>query len=249
MATDQPLVYLILGAAGSDRRALVLDLIADGLEEGNQPAVLISGRDAPAAADDKLPRLERWSWADGVISASIPAGATHIFFVTDGRSNPVDQVEAFHPWLAQSGCELARVFCVVNCKFAEGHHALLAWYDACVHFSDVVLLNHREGVANKWMSDFQNRFKHQFIPCLFEFVKDGHVKNPAVVLDPVARRLSHLFDDEVDWVVTGGLDEDEAEGDEEVEAAPEVDPYIARNFGGRREKEIVDIAKLLPPLA
>ena len=39
--------------------------------------------------------------------------------------------------------------------------ALLAWYDACVHFSDVVLLQRREGVANKWVSDFLKHHEDQ----------------------------------------------------------------------------------------
>jgi hypothetical protein len=50
----------------------------------------------------------------------------------------------------------------------------------------------REGVANKWLSDFRAHFDGQFYPCLFELVKGGRVKNPALVLDPLARRMSHL---------------------------------------------------------
>ena len=41
---------------------------------------------------------------------------------------------------------IARVITIVNCELAEKHSALLAWYEACVHFSDIVLLNRREGV-------------------------------------------------------------------------------------------------------
>jgi hypothetical protein len=57
-----------------------------------------------------------------------------------------------------------------------------------------------------------------------------------------------LFDDEPNWIISGGDDEDEAEGNEEVEAAPEEDPYLARHSGGRRLKEIPDIEKFLPPV-
>ena len=73
----------------------------------------------------------------------------------------------------RQGGELARVLCVVHCALAEKHPALLAWYDACVHFSDVVLLQRREGVANKWVSDFLKHYQDQFMPCLFETVKAG----------------------------------------------------------------------------
>ena len=154
-----------------------------------------------------------------------------MFFFTDGRRNPVDQVEAFQAWLAASGGELARILCVINCGLAAQHKELLAWFDACVHFADVVLLNRRDGVANKWMSDFQARYAAQFLPCLFELVKAGRVTNPALILEPQARRMSHVFDEELNWEVTGDGDED-ADDEEEIEAHPEEDPYLQRRAGG-----------------
>lgn len=246
MHTDKPLVYFILGAAGSGRRAVLLDLIAGGLPDGAKPAVLVSDGESATAADAQLPALARWTWDDKSIDAAPLEGVTHIFLVCDGRINPVDQLEAGKAWLAQIGAEIGRVICVVNCRLAEAHPPLLAWYDACVHFSDVVLLNQREGVENKWLSEFQRRYKDQFFPCLFEFVKNDRVKNPAEVLDPQARRMSHLFDEDQNWVITGGEDEEEAEGDEEIEAAPEEDHYLMRHTGGRRVHDIPDIAQFLP---
>jgi len=156
----------------------------------------------------------------------------------------------FKAWLEVQGGELARVLAVVNCQLAEKNPPLLAWYEACVHFADVVLLNKREGVANKWFSDFQAHFKKLFLPCLFELVKGGRVKNPALVLVPEARRMSHFLDAEQDWIFTDAEgevidEEEEAEGDEEIEATPEEDPYFVRDAAGRRVKKIPDIAKFL----
>jgi hypothetical protein len=184
------------------------------------------------------------------VSGELPRTATSIFFFTDGAQNPVDQVEAFKPWLEAQGGELARVIAIVDCQLAEKNPALLAWYEACVHFADVVLLNRREGVENKWLSNFQTHFKKQFYPCLFEFVKDGRVKNPALLLEPQARRMTHVFDEEPNWVVTDSngeeIDADEEGGDDEdLEVTPEQDPYLARRLGGRRVKELPDIAKYL----
>jgi hypothetical protein len=250
MNSEKPLVYLILGAVGSGRRAVIADLIEDGLVEGDRAVVLLSDAEPADEFDAKLPGLARWNWTGELIEAALPREATHVFFVTDGRTSPVDQAEVFKAWLEAQGGELARVICVVNCQLAEKHPPLLAWYDACVHFSDVVLLNHREGVANKWMSDFQAHFKSRFLPCLFEMVKAGRVKNPAVVLDPQARRMSHVFDAEQDWIFTDAegkvIDEDEeAEGDEEVEVTPEIEPYFERLNGSRRVKEVPDLRKYL----
>jgi hypothetical protein len=251
MSAEKPLVYLILGAAGSGRREVLADLIVGGLDEGDRAAVLLSDAETASETDAKLPGLARWNWSEGMIATTWPAEATEVFFVTDGRSSPVDQLEVVKAWIEAQGAELARIFCVVNCQLAEKNPALRAWYDACVHFSDVVLLNRREGVANKWLSEFQAHFKAQFLPCLFEFVKDGRVKNPALVLVPEARRMSHYFDAEQDWVFTDAegeeLEEDEeSDSDEDVTVTAEEDPYFARLNGGRRVKELPDIRRYLP---
>ena len=249
---EKPLVYLILGAAGSGRREIVADLIEGGLAEGDRAAVMLFAAEAPDAFDAKLPALTRWTWTGESVEGTLPTDATHVFFLTDGRSNPIDQLEVSLPWLQAQGAELGRVLCVVNCQLAEKNPGLLAWYEACVHFSDVVLLTRREGVANKWLSDFRAHFDDQFYPCLFELVKGGRVKNPALVLDPLARRMSHAFDAEQDWVFTDAegeeIEEDEeSEGDEEIEATPAVDPYFVRDAAQRRQKKIPDIAKYLNP--
>lgn len=244
--TEKPLVYFILGATGSGRREVVRDLIASGLTEGDQAAVLVSDAEAAQEIEAKLPNLARWSWTEhGTIAAVVPPEATHVFLMADGRRNPVDQTEALKPWLEANGVELSRIICVVDCKLAAAHPPLLAWFDACVHFSDVVLLNRREDVENKWVSDFQKRYADQFYPCLFEMVKKGRVKNALVILDPVARRISQYFEDEVGWIVEGEDDENEAE-EGEVEMTQAEDPYLERRAGGRRIKEIPDIATILP---
>lgn len=252
MSAASPLVYLVLGATGSGRRELVADLIEAGLDAGERAAVLLPATEPAQPDDTRLPSVQRWENRDGAIAAELPAGHSHVFFFVDGRRNPVDQIEAFKAWLEARGVMLARVFCVVNCQLAARHAALLAWYDACVHFSDAVLLNRRAGIENKWISDFLTHFKKQHLPCLFEPVKDGRVKNPALLLEPEARRLSQVFDAEQDWVITDADGEEIGEDDitaeeeeEEVTAAPAEDPYFARRNGGRRVKELPDIAAFL----
>lgn len=249
--SEKPLVYVILGAAGSGRREVLVDLTESLAEDGEGVAVLISDAEAASEAEAKLPGVTRWTLSDGMIAATWPAGAKQVFFVTDGRASPIDQLEALKPWIEAQGAEVARVLCVVNCQLAEQNPGLRAWYDACVHFSDVVLLNRRDGVANKWLSEFQSHYKAQFLPCLFEFVKEGRVKNPQLVLVPEARRMSHWFDAEQDWVFTDAEgdeigEDEEAEGDEEVTVTAEEDEYFVRHVGGRRVKDVPDVRKFLP---
>jgi hypothetical protein len=246
---EKPLVYLILGASASGRREILVDLSKE-LAAGAQPAVMLAEGEAASSVDAQLPPVTRWTFADDHIVGTLPPGATQVFFIADGRKNPVDQVEVFKPWLEAQGGELARVFTVVNCQFMEKHPPLLAWIEACVHFSDVVLLNRREGVENKWVSAFLAHFQDQFLPCLFEMVRQGRVKNPALVLEPQARRMSHVFDGEATWIFTNAegeeIDEqDEVDDEDEVEAAPEEEPYFARDAAGRRQKKLPDIAKFL----
>jgi len=253
MAAAKPPVYLILGAAGSGRREVLADLLEGRTEEGDEPVVLLSGEEAPDPADGRLGAVLRWRWTpERTIDAAWPEGAGPIFFITDGRRNPMDQIEAFKSWLEAGGGELARVLCVVNCRLAEKNRPLAAWYDACIHFSDVVLLNRREGVANKWLSDFRAHFAALCYPCLFELVKAGRVGNPALILDPLALRMSHFFDAEKEWIVSNEAgeeidpdDPDAADDDEELTAEAVEDPYMARNAGGRRIKELPDLAKYL----
>jgi hypothetical protein len=63
--------------------------------------------------------------------------------------------------------------------------------------------------------------------------------------------MTHVFDEEQDWIFTdsSGEEIDEQEesetGDDEIEAKPEEDPYFERRNGGRRVKELPDIAKFL----
>jgi hypothetical protein len=221
------------------------DLIEGGLSEGDRPAVLISSTEEAYPADASLPDLGTWALLpEAGIDAEFPEGASHIFIVLDGRLNPVDQIEAWKGWLEARGIEVGRVYCVVNCRLAEKHPKLFAWYEACIHFSDVVLLNCREGVSNKWIGEFKARFTDKYYPCLFEFVKAGRVDNPALVLAPVARRMSHVFD-ETEWIADED-EEDQEDSEEEVEMKPEEDPYFERRNGGRRVHEIPHIADFLP---
>jgi hypothetical protein len=250
MSTEKTLVYLILGSAGAGRRAIIADLIEGGLGEGDRAGVMLSDAEQASDRDAQLPNVTRWHWDGEFIKGSLPTELTHVFFVTDGRSSPVDQIEVFKAWLQAQGGELARVISVIDCQLAEKNPSLIAWLEACVHFSDIVLLNRREGVENKWLSDFQAHFKSQFIPALFELVKGDRVKNPGLVLEPQARRMSHVFDEEPDWIFTDAegdeIDEDEeVEQDEEVEAKIAEDPYFERLNGGRRAKEIPDIKRFL----
>jgi hypothetical protein len=252
--TKKP-VYLILGVPSSGRREVIADLVTDTLTGEGIALTLLSGAEQESEIDKHLGIVAYFDWtSEHRFVAEIPDACDMVFVVTDGRHNPVDQIEAFRDWLPGSGCELARIFCVVNCQLAEKTPEIVAWYDACIHFSDVVFLNRREGVSNKWISDFVDRYEKQCMPCLFEMVRGGRVKNPALILEPVARRISQAFDDQTTYDLGDIVVEDEegnedeefkAEKEEDEALSPKIDPYFVRRPGGRRLKEIPDIAAIL----
>lgn len=258
MSSSSPSVYFILGTPNSGRRAVVRDLIENGLGPDEKAVVLVAKSEVEDPADERLAKLKnaevrRWEWQKTQIPAmNLPAEAT-VFLLADSQVSPVDQVEALKPWLVAQERQLARIFTVVDCQLAEKQPVLRQWFDACIHFSDVVFLNRREGVANKWLSDFIKHYTEEFFPCHFVQVKTkGDLTTPLVWLDPVARRVSQYFEDDYvdmsDLVVEIG--DDEAEEGEKIEADEEdgiipPEPYFVRQRGGRREKEVPDIREYL----
>lgn len=240
---EKPLIYLVLGAPGSGRRELVFDLVLNGLDKEAQALVLVSDREGPVSAAAP-PAAENvtvgaWTWgSDGGLVLELPDDFTHIFLIADGRSNPVDQVEAFSEWLPDQDLELGRILTVVNAQLGHEHKELMRWYEACIHFSDIVLINRRENVPQKWLNGFIDYFKKEHhYPCHLEQVKASKVKNPALVLLPEPRRISLIFDELP--LVEGEEDEEDME-DEETG-----DPYLQRLPSGRRTKQIPDINKYL----
>ncbi len=244
-------VYFILGTPGSGRRAIVRDLIENGLATEDKALVLLAESEAAAPADALLaarPNTEvrRWTWTEPVLPpVDLTEGAT-VFLLADAHANQIDQLEALKPWLEEHGAELARIFCVVDCQLAEKNPVLRQWFDACIHFADVVFLTRREGLANKWLSDFIKHFKDQRFPCHFVQVKTkGDLATPLVWLDSTARRVTQYFDEGESYEIEG-LETDDEEDDEEDTGLLPPEPYFVRQTSGRRDKELPDVREFLP---
>jgi hypothetical protein len=252
-----PSIYLVLGTPASGRRALLADLIENGIESGTRTLVLLEESEVGVEADAKLASLKstevrRWKWNGTELPAISLDGFTTIFLIGSSTGDPITQLESLKPWLVQHHAELARIFCVIDCQLAEKTPQLLPWYDACVHFSDVVFLANREGVANKWLSDFLRRYADEFVPSHFIQLKKTGISNPALVLEPQPRRVSQYFDEGevalpegVEIEETGDeADDDDEEADDGDLIQPE--PYFERERSGRRVKELPNITNYLP---
>lgn len=244
MAT--PLVYLILGCKGTGQFQIVSDLIDFGTDKDESSAVFYSVADAPEAeagfsVKSREVTLGTYGWSEGTFSLEIGSEADLIFVIADGLADPADFVEAFQRWLQVSGCELGRIMTALHCELAIAKHEAFAWFDCCIHYSDVVLLTQRDTVSNKDMKKFLDHYEEECFPCVFEFVKKGRVSNPKLLLEPQPRRISRIFDEPE---IFEDDPEEEVE-EEEIAGDPSKDKYLRRVAGGRRAHPLPHIAEHL----
>lgn len=240
---NKPQVYFIYGIPESGRREILLDLIENGIGS-DEPVLYFRPEKEPQSQFDEpldaLKNLNVVHWTlDGtaIRHGTIKAPARKIIFLAPGTCDPADAAEGLKKWTDGNQCQIARILTVVDCAFLSENEKALPWFNACIHFSDVVLLNRRENVSNKWIKDFETGYRKQYNPARFLLVKKGRVANPFEVLEPEARRLSLYFDELIP------IEEDEFEDD-----APEdikIDKYIARLESGQRALHIPNIQKLL----
>ncbi len=242
-------VYFIIGTPGSGRRALVLDLIENGFSATEPALLLIAEGETPHEAETKLAarahtEVRRWTRTDpAILPVDGVTPGTNVFLFADSRADTITQLESLKPWMEERGAELARIFCVVNCQFAEKHPVLVPWFDACIHFADVVVLTNRTGVENKWLSGFIRRYEELFYPCHFIQLSKKGVPNPALLLEPEPRRVTQYFEPEEDFA---GLEiETDDEDDQGDEDTPQPESYFERNRANRRVRELPDVAKYL----
>lgn len=243
--SEQPLVYLIYGIPDSERRSILYDLIEGGISKDQQVLYFHPKGESSSPLDAAIETLEnvsvvKWELSEGKVKhGPISAAPEKIIFMAPGVSDPADVAEALKAWIDHNNCALGRILTVVNCTFLSEQEKSKGWYDACIHFSDVVLLARRESVDNKWLKAFEARYRKECYPCHIELVSKGKAKNPVAVLDPEARRVSLYFDELIP------IEEDEFEDDEQPEDI-KPDRYIECNESGQRMYPIIKITKLLP---
>ena len=235
---ESPKVYLILGPNGSGRRALLADFI-DSLESESSVLYFKHRDEIINDYDSSLESLAEvstvlWSVEDSKIKHdSISVNPSSIFFIAPASIDLADVMEGLKGWLSKNDCQLTRIITVIDCKSLSENNSQNSWYEAAVHFSDMVLLNRREGVSEKWIKDMVTEKKKQFHPTRFELVKKNRVNNPIDVLDTQTYRTSLFFDDLIP------IEEDEFE-----DLLPEdrkIDPYIERLESGKRSKPVTPL--------
>ncbi|MEN8661356.1 MAG: hypothetical protein ACN4GF_09935 [Lentimonas sp.] len=242
--SDTPLVYIVFGAPNSGRREVIFDLIEGGIAKTSEVLLFHPEGEPRSPFDEKIEAIEtvskiNWSLKDAKVThGNISAAPEVVIFLAPGTSDPSDIAEALKSWIDHNSCELGRILTVVNCALLQDKPAAQTWYDACIHFSDAILLNRRENNDNKWVKEFELHYQKQCSPARFILVKKGRVPNPAEILNPEARRRS-LYFDELIPIEEDGLEE--AEQPEDIKP----DKYIERLENGQRAHKIPNIEKYL----
>lgn len=241
-------LYIFLGTPGCGRRAILADLIRDGLSGDTTVYIAAPERNAeeekPIAALSST-TLRSWKFDDDNF---IDLGETHnagdnAVFLTDGEDDPVDQIEAVAALAKRLDWHVERVVTIVDCKLAESVSASTEWFAACIHFSDAVLLTNRNDVSNAWVKEFIDSYKKECFPCLFELVKKNRVENPARILDPTPRRMTMIFDEQ-DPIYDIEFDEENLP-EEPFDLVAPTDPYLETTDGGDRKIVIPRTGELL----
>jgi hypothetical protein len=242
--SEKPLVYLVFGIPNSGRRGIIFDLIEGGMSPDTQVLYFRPASEETVPFDEQIEALENVSTVDWQLDGAkvkhgrVSAAPEKVIFLASGTADPADTAEALKAWISHNDCRLGRIITVVHCSFLQEQLKSQGWYDACIHFSDIVLLGRREAVDNKWIKAFETRFKKQCLPCHIELVTKEKTKNPVAVLEPEARRASLFFDELIP------IEEDEFEDEEQPEDI-KPDRYIERNESGQRIRPIIEISRFL----
>lgn len=235
---ESPKVYLILGPHDSGKRAVLSDCI-DSMESKSSVLYFKHRNEIENDWDTRLEDLAEvstvlWSIENTKIKHdSVTVNPSAIFFVAPASIDLADLMEGLKGWLSKNDCQLTRILTLVHCQSLSENDSQNNWYEAAIHFSDMVLLNRREGVSEKWIKDWVTDKKKQFHPTRFELVKKNRVNNPIDVLDSQTYRTSLFFDDLIP------IEEDEFE-----DLLPEdrrIDPYIERLESGKRSKTVTPL--------
>lgn len=152
-----------------------------------------------------LPEGLEWEAEENTVVESYQAESAHwvlnpdapgsVFLLLDPRLSPVPQLEKLAGDLEKCLLEPVKVVTCVDCAGMERHPPLRAWYDACLYYSDIVLLGNRTDSSNRFIREYTREYEHRCYPCLFYFLKkEGVPDHPLEILTPGTRRLSQLFD-------------------------------------------------------
>ena len=240
-------LYLVMGTHLPELRQCLRFLVRS--DEDAQPAGLLLPEGLPWPEESEPWSLQQSYPASGSAPQIPDTELSTLWLVLDPRLSPVHQLEQLAAALKVLDLPPARIITCVDCSGVEHQPALRVWYEACIYYSDIVLLGNRKDASNSFVRDYQRHFEKLCYPCLFLLLKGpGNPEQPMEILVPDARRLTQLFDFGDDTVVpeVPGLII-EASCDLDLEEAEE-DPYRPEDGMDRAPLHVPDVSLWIVPV-
>jgi hypothetical protein len=239
MTETAPWLNLLLSGPNPGRWKLVRESVQHALpkEEGVDLYVSPSERAAARAFfDPERFAVAEWEVSDGRILFSEPLSTERANLLLYGLPAFADDLlEALVDGFRAGGFEMGRIATHVHCGWCARREEARGWFDAAIHFSDLVLLDNRDEAGDPWVRRFQERYRKLRYPCHFDLVRKALPKHPHWLFDSQPRRLSLVFDPDDLSGLGPSFPGAEDDGDEDEER-PEGDPYLRRNAAGERER-------------
>ncbi|MEX0324178.1 MAG: hypothetical protein AB3N63_18615 [Puniceicoccaceae bacterium] len=215
-------VYLFMGSHLREIRACMDHLAA--FEEASPLQIRVpEGLDWPARGSESIEQIEYNP--ENSLMVLDPDGDQTVFILLDPGKSPIDQLEHLAEQLGNCLIEPVKIITCVDCSAAEKSPQLRTWLEACIYYSDIVLLGNRSDASKPFVRDYQKGFERLCYPCLFGFLKgEGRPDIGLEILAPDTRRISQLFDigEELPEVAPGTIIESSCDLDLEEQ---EKDPY------------------------
>jgi len=186
-------LYLIMGTHLPEIGACIASLVETAAAESGNRVLWPEGL---GPVPESLAGSTVESVQPGSLATSLPINEPgNAFLLLNPRLHLLDQIEELARVLLDADLEPAKVITCVDAALAEVSTKLQSWLDACIFFSDIVLLGNRATASKPFLRDFEKRYRRKCYPCVFMFLKGpGQPVNPRTVLTPDARRISQVFD-------------------------------------------------------
>jgi len=132
---------------------------------------------------------------DSVLWVFDPDSPGAAFILLDPRQSPVHQLEYLAGNLKKCLIEPVKIITLVNCAATGVNSKLRSYLDACIYYSDIILLGNRMDIPKSFTRDYEKHYERNCYPCLFMLLKGpGIPSHPQEILTPGTRRISQLFD-------------------------------------------------------
>jgi hypothetical protein len=214
-------LYVIIETPG----CRTLDFLDQAIEKDNlRKSVFLHTDDQRLASNEEY---STWSLTGDnhfQFSKQNPQDFEESFFLLDNHSCLATQLEAVVGLLSQQPeIEIGRIISFIHCPVLENQpDGFFYWLDGVAHFCDCFCFVDRSNQNGSFLKEVEDRYKTLRYP--LETYQLGKTSNRwAQILNPSARRVSHIFD------TPDLLDEEDT---------VENDPFLKKLPNGTRERSI-----------